>query len=55
MIRATFYCSGCEAEVTEPLPDDQRPSTAATLTALGISVKTAHEVREHADALLVTP
>jgi hypothetical protein len=52
-VRATFYCSGCCADISEPLPPDTpSPLTSADLAVLGISVKTAHEVREHADDLL---
>jgi hypothetical protein len=52
-MRATFYCTGCDADVSEPLPADTTyPASAEQFAALTIQYKTAHEIREHADALV---
>jgi hypothetical protein len=54
-MRATFYCSGCTTDVSEPLPADTTyPASPDEFAALAIRYKTAHEIREHADELLVT-
>jgi hypothetical protein len=52
-MRATFYCTGCTADVSEPLPADiTYPANAGEFAALTIQYKMAHEIREHADDLL---
>jgi hypothetical protein len=52
-MNATFYCGGCAADISEPLPADTKyPASADDFAALAIQYKTAHEIREHADDLL---